>query len=236
MNDQKPMNIPSMNEEERVKALHRYQLLETPIDFDTVVTMAAEILEMNHAFVNFITEDSVLWKVGLSDAQHYKVSRTNSLCEFTLVAGEITVFNDPYQHPVLAAALPLSGMEEIRFYAAVPLKTPDGFIIGTLGVTDKLPHLSFGEKQVNTLKQLASVVMEKLESRFNHKNEIDKLDAAMHRLVHDIKNPLTSITLYAQILAAKEMEAEKVFTMAGRIEKATQNITSHLNNSLKRTV
>lgn len=48
-----------------------------------------------------------------------------------------------------------SGAMNIRFYAGAPLRTQDGYNIGTLAVFDDVPREDFTPRQRHTLKEFA---------------------------------------------------------------------------------
>ena len=177
-----------------------YKLPETPeeLHLDHIILLAAEIFDTGIATINFSDR---------SEDEH-------GLYAMTIARDQITVVHDFNQ--------------DIRFYAGVKLATPDGFVIGTITVTDSIPHQQITEKQSRVLHLLAKMVIEKLESRLDHINEKNKAGENLRRLIHDLKNPMTSMSLYAQLLSAKEMPAEKVFIMAARIEKSINDIQKKL--------
>lgn len=181
-----------------------YELPETveELNLDHIILLAAEIFDTGVAAVNFSDR---------SEDEH-------GLYATTITGDQITVVHDLN--------------EDIRFYAGIRLITPDNFVIGTLTVTDNIPHQQLTEKQSRVLQLLAKMVIEKLENRLDHINEKNKADENLRRLIHDLKNPMTSMSLYAQLLSAKEMPAKKVFTMAARIEKSISDIQKKLNISV----
>jgi two-component sensor histidine kinase len=59
----------------------------------------------------------------------------------------------------------VTGDPNIRFYAASPLVTPEGHVLGTLCVIDRSPHPEFNDEQRRLLKYLAELVMTEIEAR-----------------------------------------------------------------------
>ncbi|KAJ2968558.1 hypothetical protein NUW54_g13181 [Trametes sanguinea] len=55
------------------------------------------------------------------------------------------------------------GPPHIRFYAGCPLRTHDGYNIGTLAILDDAPRREFSPRQRHTLKEFAQVAMRELE-------------------------------------------------------------------------
>jgi GAF domain-containing protein len=49
----------------------------------------------------------------------------------------------------------VTGSPQIRFYAGAPLRTQDGYNIGTLAVMDDAPRDDFTPRQRHTLKEFA---------------------------------------------------------------------------------
>ena len=87
-----------------------------------------------------------------------------------------------------ALATPLvAGEFGLRFYVGVPLRTHDGFNLGTLCVIDREPH-PVPESQIAQLKALASIVMDQMELRLSARRAIadlsrtvDEKEAALRR-------------------------------------------------------
>lgn len=233
MHYKKPSGIIPTNDETRITQLHRYEILDSPAEttFDMLAQLAAEIFDTAGAFISFVDQDSVFFKANLNSMPEGRVHRRDSLCALTILEKEPIVFRDTHQIPEFKGSQYLygAGNNEIRFYAAAPLITAEGLAIGTIGVTDTLPHQQVSEKQLHLLKILSALVMENLAIRLNIKTTAKENDVILHRLAHDIKSPLTSISLYTQLLEAKEMPAEKVFGMAVKIRNSVRSIEAKLN-------
>jgi len=218
INYEVPVNTVPDNEEDRLKKIHHYEIMDTPpeTDFDTIALLAAEIFEVQQASICFIDKENVFFKATLSAQEDIKISREYSMYNMAILRKEASVIYDR------------SVQEDIKFFAAAPIITTDGFILGAVCVTDYKPHLQVRSSQLKMLSLLSDLVMEKLETRLAGRKIIQLQNERFHRLSHDIKNPVTSISLYAQLLGSREMSREKVFSMAEKIEKSCRGIEKNL--------
>jgi diguanylate cyclase (GGDEF)-like protein/PAS domain S-box-containing protein len=78
-------------------------------------------------------------------------------CE-TLVIADLAQDAGPRGAALLAGAAPL------RFYAAVPLRTPDGLVVGALSVADRIAR-ELRPAERTALENLAAIAVARLESR-----------------------------------------------------------------------
>jgi two-component sensor histidine kinase len=81
----------------------------------------------------------------------------------------------------------VAGEFGLRLYVGVPLRTHDGFNLGTLCVIDREPH-PVPESQIAQLKTLASIIMDQMELRLSARRAIadlsrtvDEKEAALRR-------------------------------------------------------
>jgi PAS domain S-box-containing protein len=165
------------NELDRLNALRRYQILDTPPDgaFDHIVEMAANFFRVPIAIVSLVDEDRIWFKshYGIESDQ---VGRDPGLCASAILSPEVYYLRDAL-HDVRAMANPLvAGSLGLRFYAAAPLRTHDGFSLGTLCVIDREPRdLASGEAEM--LARMAALVMDQMELRLAAK-KIAELERA----------------------------------------------------------
>lgn len=61
----------------------------------------------------------------------------------------------------------------VRFYAAAPITTPDGYRLGTINVIDTEPR-EVTEQETQTLRDLAAIVMDELELRLAAIREVQR--------------------------------------------------------------
>ncbi|MBN7124784.1 sensor domain-containing phosphodiesterase [Erwinia billingiae] len=124
---------------------------------DQFVRLAARRLGIPGSFVSVVDEE----QQTIMAARNFDLrtsSRENAFCRHVVESGEPLVVSDTLLHPDFVHHPLTTGAPYIRFYAGVPLRHPDGFVPGTLCVTDTRPHL-FSAQQVHSLSLLAEMVM-----------------------------------------------------------------------------
>lgn len=153
------------DEVERMEAVYRYQILDTPPDgaFDRVTALAARLFGVPIAIVSVVDHDRVWFKShhGLEVSQ---VDRDPGLCASAILQDGPWIIQDASNDPrALANPLVANGFG-LQFYAGVPLTTRDGYNLGTICVLDRLPR-TFSAQDILTLEDLAAIVMNDLELR-----------------------------------------------------------------------
>jgi formate hydrogenlyase transcriptional activator len=152
------------NEAERLNALRRYQILDTPPEpaFDRIAEIAATLFQVPMAIVSLVDEDRVWFKSHLGiDADH--AARDAGLCSSAILSPGVFYLRDA-AHDERAVGHPLVPALGIRFYAAAPLRTRDGLNLGTVCVLDRKPRdLAVGEAEMLTM--LAALAMNQMELR-----------------------------------------------------------------------
>ncbi len=164
------------DEARRLQAVRRYDILDTPPDgaYDRITALAARIFKVPIAIVSIVDTDRIWFK------SHHGLEATETGRDLDLCASAI-LQNDPYiiedaTVDVRALSNPLvAGELGLRFYAAVPLTTTDGFNLGTLCVIDRKPR-TLSELEIENLRDLASLVMDQLELRLNAIRTVAELD------------------------------------------------------------
>jgi formate hydrogenlyase transcriptional activator len=152
------------NEAERLNALRRYQILDTPPEpaFDRIAEMAANLFHVPMAGVSLVDEDRVWFKSRLG-IEASETARDAGLCSTAMLSQGVFHLRDA-AHDERATAHSLVHDLGIRFYAGAPLRTEQGLNLGTVWVIDQKPReLASGEAE--TLRMLAALAMNQMELR-----------------------------------------------------------------------
>lgn len=222
--------IPN-NEALRLQKLYDYQVLDTHSEdtFDKIALLASQIFNTKNAFVTFVDEHRVYFKANIGDFQATEVRREDSLCSLAILDEKITVFSDTRAISDLSENRFVNSQNGIRFYAGAPLKTPEGYSVGTVCVIDSTPK-EVTEHQMDMLRTLADIVINKLESRLRYNTIIKSQNELMGIALHEIKNPLASISLANDIL---RLDISKTQKMTDMIKYCVATIQNKLTDLLK---
>ncbi|HXJ75970.1 MAG TPA: GAF domain-containing protein, partial [Candidatus Dormibacteraeota bacterium] len=129
------------NEPERLAALRRYHVLDTAPEpaFDDLTRLAAHICGTPVSLITLLDEKRQWFKsrFGLDLKES---PREYSFCSHSILGQDVFVVEDARQAEGFADNPVVAGGPGIRFYAGMPLITPDGFALGTMCVMDREPR------------------------------------------------------------------------------------------------
>lgn len=191
------------NEQERLKALRAYAILDTPADkhFNDLVEVASYICETPIAMVSLVDADRQWFKakVGVEVEQ---TSRDVAFCAHAILQEEMLEVHDATKDPRFADSALVTENPGIRFYAGVPLITSDNFALGTLCVVDREPR-QLNASQREALEALSRQVVAMIETHraYIRVRELAKQKDEFLRVAsHDLKNPLQAIQGATELL------------------------------------
>lgn len=163
-------------ESARIEALRQYRILDTPSEqsYDDITALAAFICDVPIALISLVDSDRQWFKskVGLDVNE---TSRDVSFCAHALLDVNTMIVNDTLRDKRFENNPLVTCAPNIRFYAGVPLTTPEGHPIGTLCVIDYKPR-ELSEEQTKTLAALARQVVMQLELKRTSAQLADALD------------------------------------------------------------
>jgi diguanylate cyclase (GGDEF)-like protein len=154
------------DEARRLKAVHSYDILDTPpeMDFDALTRVAAHAFNTPAAVIGLMDSDRLWFKsqLGLDVPQ---LDRQIAMCAHALMSpSEAFVVEDLSQDPRFRHNPLVTQSPHLRFYAGVPLVDADGFALGTIAVVDKQPR-AFSDAQRASLQDMSRLVISSLENR-----------------------------------------------------------------------
>lgn len=153
-------------EERRLEAVRRYDLLDTPPDgaFDRITALAAELFDVPIALVTIVDRDRIWFKSrhGLDGVS--EIDRDPGLCASAMFADAPYVVEAAKTDPRTLANPLVAGTFGLQFYAASALHTSDGHALGTLCLIDREPRV-FSPRQARILQHLSDIVMDAMELR-----------------------------------------------------------------------
>ncbi|MGA8617390.1 MAG: PAS domain S-box protein [Candidatus Sulfotelmatobacter sp.] len=152
------------NEAGRVEALRSHRILDTPAEerFDDLARLAAYVCVTPVGLIGLIDDirewfkSRVRWDVS-------EIPREISFGTHTITQPDALIVSDTLKD-IRFARNQLAAQAGVRFYAGVPLLSPEGYALGALSVMDYVPR-TLTEEQTRILWALARQVMAHLEDR-----------------------------------------------------------------------
>ncbi|WP_209401688.1 ATP-binding protein [Pseudozobellia sp. WGM2] len=222
-------------EEERVKALKSYKILDTlpEDDYENLTKIAAEICGTSISLVSLI-DDHRQWFKSNHGLKVKETSKDYAFCAHAINDsndGDAFIIEDARKDVRFADNPLVVGDPNVIFYAGVPLVTPSGLPLGTLCVIDHKSK-SLTDSQIETLKILSKQVMNLLELRKSKKQLestveiLKKNNAELERFArvaaHDLKSPLNNIWSLSGFLKEE---------FKGHMTPRGEDIILHIRNS-----
>ncbi len=212
-----PAALPA-NESERLQALRRYGLLDTPAEqaFEDLTQLASFICGTPISVISLIDADRQWFKSRIGLEPH-ETSRDLAFCAHAILEEGVFVVPDATQDRRFVTNPLVTGDPNIKFYAGSPIVTSDGMALGTICVIDRVPReLTAG--QLAALEALSRQVMAQIELRqkfseiedaYTKLQALDQMKSQFVSMVsHELRTPLTSIRGGLQ-LVLDGMDAEK---------------------------
>ena len=186
------------DEEARLAALRRYDILDSGEEeqFQRIVELTATILGAPMAAITLVDAERQWFKAS-TGITATSVPRDITFCTHTIQQTEPLSIPDATADGRFSSNPMVTGDAHIRSYLGVPLRTPEGYNVGTLCAIDREPR-AFDARQGEILTKLAEIVVEQFELR-----QIAKQDS------------MTGALSRSGFLA----EAEREFLRASRYER-----------------
>ncbi len=154
-----------LDENGRLKALHRYNVLDSlkEPNFEAITAIVKSLLNVPICAVSLVDQDRQ-WFKSIQGLEVEETCRSMAFCDHTIRARKPMIVSDATADPRFADNPLVTGDPHIRSYAGAPLQSPDGYNLGSLCVIGLEPR-DFSSSDSALLEQFARVVVDQLELR-----------------------------------------------------------------------
>jgi len=156
-----PLSLIPPDEAVRLQTLQHYQVLSMPPDevFRDLLALAAQVFAVPLTFMALVDAHQVLFPVVHGSPQMLPVPRAQALCSSAILVSHPVAYENLSATPLTGADAPAIQAAMAlgnAFYAAAPLRMPDGKNIGVLCLASPEPR-SFSAAESDVLEALADV-------------------------------------------------------------------------------
>ena len=179
------------NEKQRLVALKEFGVLDTPPEtgLDDITYLASQICGTPIALISLVDEDRQ-WFKSHRGLEVTETPREIAFCAHAINEQHVFVVEDATKDSRFEKNPLVTGPTKVRFYAGAPLKTSQGFNLGTLCVIDHEPK-SLNESQLESLQALARQVVSNFEKR-----KLEQEQSETHALIQHVLKATPSLISY----------------------------------------
>ncbi|NPD06720.1 GAF domain-containing sensor histidine kinase [Nocardioides sp. zg-1308] len=227
----------------REQAIAAYGVVDAPPrrELSALVDLAAQVAGVPFAAVNLLDAESQ-HAIATRGFPPERMPIEESMCRRVVESGRPVMVEDASRDERWSHSPWTTGERaDVRFYGSHPLTTPAGVVIGTLCVYDDETHevtpeaakglAQLADRVVDVLElELASRRLSEANARLSTSNE--RLAHFAGQVSHDLKNPLTSVSLSLETLELDVTEPDQADTVA-RARRGVDRMTGLINNLLE---
>ena len=183
------------DEAARRLALLGLNILDTPAEarFDQIIYLAKLTFGVPIAYIAFVDEERqwIKARIGMTAQENH---RDISFCGHAILSDQIMIVPDASQDYRFATNPLVLGEPFVRFYAGQPLKSPDGFRVGTICIVDRTPR-EISEREIKIMRQLGRMAEREFAIRDKSqlqvdilmaKQQLEKSDLELKRAIEDL--------------------------------------------------
>lgn len=189
------------------------------------------MLDMPIAIVSLVDKNRIWFK------SHYGIDLSEigtqpGLCSSAILSDELYLVKDARKDPRTINHPLVVNKFALRFYAAYPLRTREGYNIGTFCVLDKKPrHFTHAKREI--LKMLSEMVIDYIELRLEAKMAKRHHHDILNITAHQLKNPLAMMPLLSDMIIHHKDKPEAIDDIADQIKNAGKRMSTTIENLLE---
>jgi diguanylate cyclase (GGDEF)-like protein len=175
------------NEQGRVLAVRNLCVLETPAEerFDKITRTAKQVFQVPLALITVIDADRQ-WFKSVQGTTARGTPRPLAICNFAIIDAKTLIIEDTLRDDRTRDNPVVTIEPKVRFYAGEPLKTPDGYVVGTLCIMDFNPR-TLGNQALQVFKDLAGWAEKELHTQI--------LSESQKQLIHELSETQRQIRI-----------------------------------------
>ena len=235
------------NENERIKELYRYDVLNTQSeqDFDEIVKLASEICKVPMSLITLIDQDK-LWFKAKKGIEGFELNRDTAFCPHAILTEGLMEVPDMLEDERFIDNPLVTSDPKIQFYAGMPLVSENGFKLGTLCVIDTTPR-NLTSEQIFSLDVLAKQVIKLFELRLRNREveaknaivesqklHLAELTSIQNKIIsivaHDVRGPIASLKNIIELRKDEIISTQDVMGFMNTIDKQLDGTLYMLSN------
>ena len=154
------MELPPIlpDEEERLAALYRLALLDTPAEqrFDKITEMVCKVLDVSMSVFSLIDKDRQ-WFKSVQGMNGSETPRQQAFCAHTIAGEDMMIVPNANTDERFFDNPAVIGDPYITFYLGCPIHSPEGKKVGTLCAFDTKPK-TMSLYQLQFIRDMAKLV------------------------------------------------------------------------------
>jgi signal transduction histidine kinase len=230
----------------RLLVLRSTALLDTGPEesFDRFTRLASRLLHAPVSLVSLVDDSRQFFKShhGLPEpwASRRETPLSHSFCQHVVERREPLVVTDARDHDLVCDNLAIRDLNVVA-YLGIPLVSAEGQVLGSFCAIDDKPR-QWTSEQVDIMKDLAAAVMTEVALRrlsgeflssFRALRELEsQRDEMVQMLVHDLRNPLSSLLAGLDMMDIGKNLSEKQQRYLGRAREGGNSLLAMINEIL----
>ena len=184
------------DEEQRLRALEDARILDTgrEKEFDDLLRLACAICQTPMGTITLVDKDRQWFKSRIGvDAP--ETPRDISFCGHVILQEPLFEIEDATKDERFAENPMVTGKQHLRFYAGVPLASPEGYNIGVLCVSDTQPR-----KLTEEQRELLILLAEKVTSLLHLRQQMSMMANSLANSMNAERELLGSNRLFTEFM------------------------------------
>jgi diguanylate cyclase (GGDEF)-like protein/PAS domain S-box-containing protein len=224
------------NEEQRLAALQDYLILDILSDsvFARYAGLVGRLFGTGISAISLVDRNRQLVKAS-QGLEIREIPRGLSFCAHTILSSHVLVVPDARRDSRFQEFPLVKEPPRVRFYAGAPLRSRDGFNLGTLCLMDTTPReLDAGE--IVALQDLAGMVMDEIDFRLENAR-IASAEEGYRELfenatdivyTHDLRGAITSINKAMERVTGYSRDEALRMNILDMLDPASRELASEM--------